>query len=244
MRVRTLVIEDEPLARQTLRELIREVPWLEYAGEAADGASAVTAIDETKPDLVFLDVNLPEMSGLEVLERIRHDPAVIFTTAYDRYAVPAFELEAVDYLVKPFGRKRFLAAVDRIRRRFDEGRGPVPPPSGLAPDAGPVRRLFARDGERIVPISVAAIRYVEAQDDYAAVHTADRTYLVHTPLAQLEKRLDRERFVRVHRSYIVNLDHVAVIKPFDERRLLLVLHGGAKVVASRTGSQLLRDLVE
>jgi two-component system LytT family response regulator len=241
MRIRTLVIEDEPLARQTLSDLIREVPWLEYAGEAADGASAVRAIDEVKPDLVFLDVQLPELSGLEVLERVRHDPAVIFTTAYDRYAVPAFELEAVDYLVKPFGRKRFLAAVERMRRRFEETR---PPTATAAPDERPLRRLFARDGDRIVPIPVEAIRHVEAQDDYAAIHTAEKTYLVHTPLAQLEARLDRERFVRVHRSHIVNLDHVAVIQPFDERRLLVVLRGGARVIASRTGSQQLRDLVE
>ena len=216
--------------------VVGEVDWLELVGEAADGLSAVDAIDALKPDLVFLDVKLPEMSGLEVLARIRHAPAVIFTTAFDEFAVPAFEHEALDYLVKPFGRRRFLAAVERLRRRLEEER-----PRGAA---GPVRRLFARDGDRFVPIPVASVSRIEAQDDYAAVHTAGRTYLLHTSLAELEARLYRERFLRVHRSHIVNLDHVDVIRPFDERRLLVVLKDGTTVVASRAGSQALRGLVE
>jgi two-component system LytT family response regulator len=246
MRIRTLVIEDEPLARQSLRALIDEVSWLEYVGEAADGHAAIAAVDDLEPDLVFLDVKLPELSGLDVLERIHHHPVVVFTTAFDRYAVPAFELEAVDYLVKPFGRKRFLAAVDRVRRRLEGDRGSAlsPPSLRAALGGGPLRRFFVRDGERMIPISIDAIGRIEAQDDYAAVHTAEKAYLVHTSLAELEARLDGTRFLRIHRSHIVNLDHVAMLQPFDERRLLVVLRGGAKVVASRAGSQLLRELVE
>lgn len=236
MRIRALIVEDEPLARQALRDLVDEVDWLDLVGEAADGLSAVDAIDALEPDLVFLDVKLPEVSGLDVLERVRHEPAVIFTTAFDEFAVPAFEVDALDYLVKPFGRKRFLAAVGRARRRLEGAR--------TAPASGPARRLFARDGDRFVPIAVESIGHVEAQDDYAAVHAGGRTFLLHVSLGDLETRLDRERFLRVHRSHIVNLDHIDVIRPFDERRLLVVLKDGTKVLASRAGSHLLRGLVE
>jgi two-component system LytT family response regulator len=246
MRIRALIVEDEPLARQALRDLVEEVDWLDLVGEAADGGSAVDAIDALKPDLVFLDVKLPEISGLDVLERIRHAPAVIFTTAFDEFAVPAFEFEAVDYLVKPFGRKRFLAAVGRLRRRL-EGERPAPAsPEGVRAvlAAGPARRLFARDGDRFVPIAVESVSRIEARDDYAAVYSAGRTFLLHVSLGELETRLDRERFLRIHRSHIVNLDYVDLIRPFDERRLLVVLKDGTKVLASRAGSHLLRGLVE
>src|SRR4029453_12269447 len=153
-KIRALIVEEEPLARGPLREILSDVPWLECAGEAETGARAVEIIDTLTPDLVLLDIEMPELSGLQVLDRVSHEPAVIFTTAYDRYAVSAFELEALDYLVKPFGRERCLAALERARRALPANGGAVVTP--LAPplverarhvmaDSGPLRRLFVRD---------------------------------------------------------------------------------------------------
>ena len=241
MKVRALIAEDEPLARRTLRELIAEAPWLALVGEAADGLTAVERIDALRPDLVFLDVQMPELSGLGVLERIRHRPAVVFTTAFDRYAVAAFELEAIDYLVKPFGRTRFGAMLERVRRRLAAG-GPAPPAERAqeALACRPLSRLFARRGERVIPIPTAQVSRAEAQGDYVAVYAGGKSYLLAVSLADLEARLDPERFERVHRAHLVNLDHVRELRAFDERRLVIRLADGSEVVASRTGSQKLR----
>jgi len=205
----------------------------------------VAAIDRLEPKLVILDVQLPELSGLEVLERIRYQPEVVFATAYDRYAVAAFELGALDYLVKPFGRERFRKMLERVRRRLTED--PEGPPSTerarntLARAA--LRRLFARTGERIVPIPVEGIVRIQARGDYAEVHAPGGPFLVHVSLSELASRLDAERFAQVHRSHIVNLDAVKLLRPHDERRLLIVLANGEEIVASRSASEALRKQV-
>lgn len=245
MAVRALIVEDEALARRSLRFLIDQVEWLELVGEAADGRSAVRLIDEKKPDLVFLDVQMPELSGLEVLQRVRHEPWVVFTTAHDRYAVAAFELEALDYLVKPFGRRRFRETLDRVRRKI-QAPAPSEPLAERAREAlgsGPLRRFLARQGDRIVPIPVETVCRLEACDDYVAVHSRGKTYLLHMTLAELESRLDPERFRRVHRSHILNFDFVEQMQPYDDRRLLVTLKDGSRILASRSGSQRLRELI-
>lgn len=245
--ISALLVEDEPEARRSLREFLRGVDWIAVVGEAADGRTAVESIDRLRPDLVFLDVQLPEMTGLRVLEKARHAPEVVFTTAYDQYAVAAFEIGALDYLVKPFGRARFLKTLDRLRERLteDEGEGAAGIASGshrareaFAP--GPVERLFARRGERIVPILVRDIRRIEAQGDYAEVHTPDGAFLIHVSLKELSARLDPRRFLQVHRSHIVCLDAIEHMRPHDDRRLLIVLKGGGTLVASRAASERLR----
>lgn len=240
--MRALIVEDEPLARDTLRDFLRDEADVELVGEAADGAAAVAAIDGLAPDVVFLDIRLPGLSGLGVLERLRHRPWVVFTTAYDRYAVSAFELEAVDYLVKPFGRSRFAAMLERVRRRLAGGEpGPAVERARDALAGQPLRRLFARRGDRVIPIATARIVRIEAEGDYVAVHCgADRPFLLSVSLADLEDRLDPERFERVHRSHLVNLDHVREMRSFDDRRLAIRLGDGSEVIASRTGSQRLR----
>jgi two-component system, LytTR family, response regulator len=249
--IRALVIEDEPLARRQLRELATGVPWLSCVGEVGDGAAAVRAIDELRPDLVFLDIRMPELSGLEVLERTEHEPAVIFTTAFDQYAVAAFELGALDYLLKPFGRERFLAAVERARRtlgaaRPDEGDSDsstlARARAALGTSAGPAERIFVRDHGRIVPIPVRDIERLEAEDDYVAVHARGRRFLVYLPLGEFERRLDPERFLRVHRSHVVNLDFVTALVPFDAARLQVEMRDGTKLMASRARSRELRHL--
>jgi two-component system LytT family response regulator len=247
MVVRALIAEDEPLARRTLCEFAGELPWMQVVGEAADGAEAVRMIDALAPDLVFLDVQMPELSGLEVLRRIRHDPEVVFTTAHDGYALAAFELEALDYLLKPFGRERFRAAAERVRGRL-AATAPAAPRTGERAAAleggGPLERIFVRHRDRIVPVRVEEIARLEAADDYVTVHAGGQKYLVSLSLADLERRLDPARFRRVHRSHVVNLDHVVSLRPYDDaRRLVISLRDGSEVLASRAGSLELRDLI-
>ena len=244
-RVRTLIVEDEPEARRMLRDFLAEASWVELVGEASDGMQAVAGIDRLEPRLVFLDVRLPELSGLEVLERIRHQPEFVFATAYDRYAVAAFELGALDYLVKPFGRERFRTMLQRVRRRLaQESEAPASPERARTTLAAtPLRRLFARTGERIVPISTASVLRVQARGDYAEVYAPGGPFLLHVSLTELAARLDPERFLQVHRSHIVNLDAVQLLRPYDDRRLLVVLKNGEEIVASRSASEALRKQV-
>lgn len=247
MVVRALIAEDEPLARRTLCEFAGELDWLQVVGEAADGAEAVRMIDALAPDLVFLDVQMPELSGLEVLRRIHHDPEVVFTTAHDGYALAAFEMEALDYLLKPFGRERFRAAAERVRRRL-AATAPQPPRTrerAAALDGpGPLERLFVRHRDRVVPVRVEEITRLEAADDYVTVHAGGQRYLVSLSLVDLERRLDPRRFRRVHRSHVVNLDHVVSLRPYDDaRRFVITLADGAEVLASRAGSLELRELI-
>ncbi len=239
--VRAVVVEDEPHARQSLSEYAAGVPWLTLVGEAGDGAEAVRLIDRLGPDLVFLDVSLPELSGLEVLERIRHRPEIVFTTAYDRFALAAFEVGALDYLLKPFGRQRFQTTLERVRRRLAERSIPAVERARAALGT-PWRRLFARTSGGIVPIDVRTIRHIRASGDYVEVHGETGRHLLQMSLGELEAHLDPELFCRVHRSHIVNLEAVARLSAFDERRLLIVLRDGTEILASRAASELLRRL--
>lgn len=241
--VRALVVEDELPARSRLAELMREVPWLVPIGEAIGCVEAVEAIDALRPDLVFLDVQLPGGSGLEVLSRVSHEPAVVFTTAFDRFAVSAFELGALDYLLKPFGRERFGRAMERLRPLLlARGTpGPAERARGVLPD-GPLERVFARDGGRIVPVVLAQVERFSAADDSVLVHVDGRVLRLNVPLSELELRLDGRRFLRVHRSHIVNLDHVVSLVPFDDSRLEISLRSGFRLFASRQRSRALRVL--
>jgi len=247
MKTRAVVVEDEPIARQQLRYLLTEVDWIECIGEAADGRTAVATIDELKPDLIFLDIEMPEMSGLDVLGSIQHDPAVVFTTAYDKFAVAAFELEAIDYLLKPFGRDRLRAALERVRRTVtDIADEPVARRAHEALDqlagGGPLTRLFVRDRGRILPIAVQDIERLEADDDYVGVYVRVRRFLVYLNMNEFEARLEPSRFVRIHRSHIVNLDYVAAMVPVDATRLQIEMKDGTKLIASRSRSREFRGL--
>ncbi len=242
-----LIVEDEPVAAETLREYVSEADGFEVVGEARTGPEAVEALDRERPDVLLLDVELPEVSGVEVLLRADHDPAVVFTTAYDQHAVTAFELGAFDYLVKPFGRERFRRALSRVRERLDAGTdtGSSAAASRRARTAlsgsGPLERLFVRSAGSIVPVSVDEIVRLEASGDYVRVHRAEDSHLVSLSMTEFEERLDPDRFLRVHRSHIVNVDHVERVEEHDRRRLRVVLDDGSGVVASRSGSRALRE---
>ena len=241
-RVRALIAEDEAPARESLREHLAADPRLEVVAEAVDGRSALALADANAPDLLFLDVRLPELSGLEVARRIRHPAEIVFTTAYDRFAVAAFEIGAIDYLVKPFGRERLAAAVERALSRIGQAAVGAGDRVRDSFGEGPLSRLFARQGNSIVPIAVEGIRRVQAQGDYAEVHAAEGVFLIHVTLAELAVRLDPARFRQVHRSHIVNLDAVEHMRPHDDRRLAITLRDGSVVVASRAASEELRRL--
>lgn len=241
-----LVVEDEPLAAETLEEYLEDEEDFELVGKARSGPDAVEALDRLEPDLVLLDVELPGASGVEVLLRADHDPAVVFTTAYDRHAVTAFELGAFDYLVKPFGPGRFREALSRVRERLDAADSGEPSPSAsrrarAASEQGPLRRLFVRTAGAIVPVELDEVVRLEASGDYVRLHLPEDSHLVSLSMAELEERLDPGRFVRVHRSHIVNLDFVERIEEHDRRRLRAVLGDGSSVVASRSGSRELRE---
>jgi two-component system LytT family response regulator len=235
-----LIAEDEALARRMLRDLLDEIGLVHVVGEVDDGAACVRALDELRPEILFLDVQMPGGDGFEVLARSRHRPLTIFTTAHDQFAVAAFELAAVDYLLKPFGRERLRLAVERALQGLPGERADAERLSATWSAERPVRRLFLRDRGRIVPVAVEHIVRIEAMDDYAAVHVRDRSYLLHMPMNVLERRLDPDRFVRVHRSHIVNLDHVAALEPYDGTRLEIVMRDGTRVLASRARSRVLR----
>lgn len=241
--VRAVLVEDEPHARHSLREYSAEAEWLTLVGEAGDGAEAVRLIDRLQPDLVFLDVCLPELSGLEVIRQIRHSPEIVFTTAYDRFALAAFEVGALDYLLKPFGRQRFHTMLERVRRHLAENVVPTTAERARAAFGSPLRLLFARTRDSIVPIDVRTIRHIQASGDYVEVCCTTGKHLLHMSLGELASRLDPELFFQVHRSHIVNLEAVELLRPFDERRLLIKLRDGTEILASRSASELLRRLV-
>lgn len=240
--LRCAVVEDEAEPRRSLAAWIAGAPGCELAGVAATGPEAVALVEEARPDLLLLDIRLPELDGMEVLRRIRHRPEVVFTTAHEDYAVTAFELGAVDYLVKPFGRERLLAAIGRARERIGLSRGAsTAVERALDASSRPLRRLFARKGNKVVPIAVADIVRVAASGEYSEVHTARGSFLVRIPLRELAALLDPDTFEQVHRSHVVNLDLVAHLSAADDRRLLVTLKDGTGVVASRSASERLRE---
>lgn len=245
MNTRTVFFaEDEPLAREVLRDAIYAHPGLRLVGEAADGASALAQINRIRPEVVFMDIQMPEMTGLEVLRRLDYLPDIVFTTAYDQYAVTAFELNAVDYLLKPFTRARFDAAVARLV----EASGPSPTvlAEALAQAAdrapGRLERVLVRDRGRIFPLAVGDIEYLKSDSKYTVIVARGQSFLVRIGIAELEAQLDPARFIRIHRSALVNLDHVDSMKADDQSQLQITMRDGTCLGASREASKLLREM--
>jgi two-component system LytT family response regulator len=241
-KVSTLIVDDEPVARAGLRHMLAEIEWIECIGEAANGPAAIAAIDALKPELVFLDIQMPGLLGTDVLRQAQHQPCVVFTTAYAQHAVTAFELGALDYLLKPFGEDRLRAALERIRAAIGEPRSAPFDRFSEAMSRAPMSRLFVRSGRSLVPIAVNDVAWFEAVGDYIAAHMSATQHLLHVSLGQLEERLDPRRFVRIHRSHIVNLDHVVAFRRQLEGRLVAELVDGTHLQVSRAKAQDLRAL--
>jgi two-component system LytT family response regulator len=240
--VRTLIVDDEPIARAGLRRLLAEIAWIECVGEAASGPEAETNIATLHPDLVLLDIQMPGFSGIELLRRLTQPPFVVFTTAYAQHAVTAFELGAVDYLLKPFGAERLQASLDRVRTALGEPRAGMLDRMSEALSRGPMSRLFVRNGQRIVPVAVAEIAWFEAVGDYVAAHTVAGQHVLHLSLNRLQERLDPQRFLRIHRTHLVNLDHVSAFRRDLNGRMHAELRDGSRLAVSRAKAQELRAL--
>ena len=246
-RLRVLIVDDEAPARSLLREYLAAHADVDVVGECANGFEAVKAAGELAPDLVLLDVQMPRLDGFEVLELLEPRPTVVFCTAYDEFALRAFEVNAVDYLLKPFGRERLAAALERVRERRAAPGSPGPDPARLAAAARPagrhVERLIVRDGAQVHVIPVERLDYLEAQDDYVAIHADGKSWLKHATLAETAEGLDPSRFVRVHRSYVVQLDRIARLEAYAKDSRVAVLHDGRQLPVSRAGYARLRELM-
>jgi len=244
-KIRAVIVDDEELARQMLRECLSRHAEIEVVAECANGFEAVKSVTELKPDLLFLDIQMPKLDGFEVLELIGTDRAIVFVTAYDEYAIRAFEIHAVDYLLKPFSAERFEAALQRAKQRVV---GKQPAPAELTVSARPPRqyseRMVVRDGTRVHIIPVIKLDYAEAQDDYVALSSEGKKHLKQQTISSLETFLDPSRFVRIHRSYIVNLEKVTKIEPYSKDNHMVVLSNGAQLPVSRSGYARLRELLD
>lgn len=238
-----LIADDEPLARRSLREHLCGLGWAGPMHEACDGKSAIALANRHRPDLVFLDIVMPGATGLEVLEQLEYEPKVIFTTAHDRYAVTAFELGALDYLLKPFGRDRIERVLRRAHEALSGAAAPLLPRAreSLQP-AHILSRIFVRDGNRILPIPLASLERVQGADDYVTLCTATKQYLVSLRLSDLEGQLAEANFLRIHRSHLINIEYVTSIEAYDGSRVEVLMKSGTRIVASRAGSKRLRNL--
>lgn len=245
MKIRTLIIEDEAPAREIVKHYLKDYENIEIIGECLDGFSGLKSISEMKPDLVFLDIQMPKLTGFEMLEVLEEKPEIIFTTAYDQYAIRAFELNAVDYLLKPFHKERFDEAMKKAVARLmtgtvsDKKEGPFFP---KIPDSQVrVNRIVVRKGNSINIIPVNQVRYVEAQDDYVMIYHSGGKALKQQTMKFYEDNLPKDNFVRIHRSYIVKIEEINRIEPYTKDNYVAVLHSGDKLPVSRAGYKHLKE---
>ncbi|OCX51849.1 DNA-binding response regulator [Mucilaginibacter sp. PPCGB 2223] len=237
---KALIIDDEPLARMVVREYLQDFPQIEVLQECGDGFEGVKAINQLQPDLVFLDVQMPKINGFEMLELVESQPAVIFTTAFDEYAIKAFETHAVDYLLKPFSKDRFHKAVEKYvnqataapvaTKNTEELINSVIPPSPSQHE-----RIVVKTGTKVKIIPVQDVIYLEADDDYVSIHTAEGSFLKNKTMGFFEQTLDSSQFVRVHRSYILAVQQITRIDPYEKDAHIAILKSGDKIPVSKTG---------
>ncbi len=244
-KLRTVIIEDEAPARDLVKAYIKTNEYIELVGECQDGFEGVKTIIETKPDLIFLDIQMPKLTGFEMIELLDEVPEIIFTTAYDQYALKAFELSAVDYLMKPFSRDRFNEAVEkviaRVSSRTEELKSKRIPNRNIEDftnrkkeEVEQIERLFVKTGTKIDVVPVDSIIRIEAQDDYVEIYTADKKYLKNDTMNYLEKVLPQKTFTRVHRSNIINLNHIKKIEKYGKESYMVILDNGTSVNVSKS----------
>ena len=244
--MRVLIVDDEDLARAVLRELLTAHPEVEIVGEAANGFAAVKLAEELAPDLLFLDIQMPKLSGFEVMELLGEKVAVIFVTAYDEFALKAFDVHAVDYLLKPVEPARLGEAIARAAQRLAENQAR---PSAVAvaaaaqPPGRPIERVLIREEGRVHVLPLGKIDFVEARDAYLSFAVAGKRLLKQQTMAELEAQLDGSRFVRVHRSYLLNIERLARLELYAKDSWIAILADGARIPVSRSGHARLKELL-
>lgn len=243
--IKTVLIDDEPLARSIVLEYLMDHPDFSVVAECNDGFEGVKAIHQHKPDLVFLDIQMPKLNGFEMLELLEDQPHIIFTTAFDEYAIKAFEKNAVDYLLKPISPDRFQKAVEKFRNNIRLNTPSTQKPEDLQKIAPieTLERIVVKKGSQIKIIPVHKIHYLEAYDDYVKIHTAEGMFLKNKTMSSFEKQLDAKQFVRVHRSFIVKVDQIGKIEPLEKDSYIAVLNSGDKVNISKSGYTRLKQSI-
>ncbi|MDR2697543.1 MAG: response regulator [Holophagales bacterium] len=244
--INAVVVDDEDLARAVVKEYTAAYPEIKLLAECANGFDAVKTVNELKPDLLFLDIQMPKLDGFEVLELLDPQPVVIFITAYDQHALRAFEVHAVDYLLKPFSQERFKEAVSRVKARLGRERTSKIRAAELGNTAKsdwPLDRIVVKDGSKVSLIPLADLDYIQAQDDYVLLKTPEKGHLKQQTLTSLEQRLDPGRFLRIHRSFIIQLDRLIRLEQTETESWIAVLKCGARLPVSKSGYARLKDII-
>lgn len=244
-KIRTLIVEDEELARKLLKSFLNDNENIELIGECENGFEGVKVINEMKPDLIFLDIQMPKITGFEMLELLDHKPHIIFATAYDQYAVKAFEFNAADYLLKPYSKERLTEAIDKVAERII-ARGVF---SDIAekinnyPREEFLDRIVVKDRHKIHVIPVDQIKYIESLDDYVMIYTHEGRYIKQKTMKYLEGTLDPRDFIRIHRSFIVKVEQINEIQQYEKESYIVILHDKTKLKVSKTGYKNLKDVL-
>ncbi len=246
--IKAVIIDDEPLGRALIREYLQGHPDIVVSAECCDAHEALEAIDQHNPHLLFLDVNMPEMNGFELLEMLDARPHIIFSTAYDQYAIKAFDVNAVDYLLKPYDQERFNTALDRARHSLAQNAAERDKTierllSTINPERKFLTRMLVKESGRIIILNTAEILWAEAVEDYINIHTDVNAYLINQSMTSFITKLDPEKFIRIHRSHVINLEAVKELRPWTNGRLKCILAHGKEIVSSRTGAKKLRELL-
>jgi two-component system LytT family response regulator len=246
--IKALIIDDEPLARMVVLEYIQQFPQIEVLQECNDGFEGLKAIQQHQPDLIFLDVQMPKINGFEMLELVEKQPSVIFTTAFDEYAIKAFETHAVDYLLKPFSKERFNKAIEKYLAQSATVTAGEPKETEklleyAAQSPAQHERIVVKTGTKVKIIPVADVQYLQADDDYVSVFTQEGSYLKNKTMSFFEQTLDPRQFVRVHRSYMVSVPEITRIDPYEKDSHLAILKSGAKIPVSKTGYVKLKQVL-
>lgn len=243
-KIRAVIIDDEAPARDIIKHYLTEVDYVEVVAECSDGFTGLRTITQVKPDLVFLDIQMPRLTGIELVEVMTEKPEIIFITAYDQFAIKAFELNAVDYLMKPFAKRRFLEAVKKVSDKINSGNESKPALELLSkkPELqGSITRFVVRNGSSINIIPVEKVKYIEAQDDYIMIYHSEGKALKQETMKYCEENLPNSDFIRVHRSYIVRVSEIKKLEPYGVENHIAVLASGEKIPVSRNGFKQLKE---
>lgn len=245
--IKTILIDDELLARSIVKEYLQAFPEITVVQECNDGFEGIKAITQHKPDLIFLDIQMPKINGFEMLELVEEHPAVIFTTAFDEYALKAFETHAIDYLLKPFSKERFHKAIQKV---IDQRKNATPITNNIqellnttATKPDQHQRIVVKTGSKIRIVAIPEIHYLEADDDYVKIHLQDGSFLKKNTMSYFEQMLDPTFFVRVHRSYIIQIQQITRIEPYEKESHIAILKSGAKIPISKTGYPKLKSVL-